>query len=136
MTKKALLLILTAISLTLSACSALNPISALTPKPTFDITSQMGAENNQNKSLVDLRQVSEVDQSGAQRANSSQAPSVQSADWSAQTIMVHQNNEQPIGFLYLLLLIAGWILPDPISLLRSLKCKLLRWKRRKRSEEP
>lgn len=124
-------------SITLSACSALNPISALTPKPTFDVTAQMGAENTQNRSLVDLRQVSQVEQPGAQSANSSQAPSVQSADWSAQTIMVHQNNEQPIGFLYLLLLIAGWILPDPISLLRSLKCKLLRWKkRRKRSEEP
>lgn len=136
MIKKALLLILMAISLTLSACSALNPISALKPTPTFDVTAQVGAENTQNRSLVDLRQESQVDQSGVQRANSSQAPSVQSADWSAQTIMVHQNNEQPIGLLYLLLLIAGWILPDPISLLRSLKCKLLRWQRRKRSEEP
>lgn len=138
MTKKALLLVLTVISLTLSACSALNPVNAvnaLKPDPTFDIQTQVGRENTQNRSLVDFRPSTSVDQSGVQNANSSSASGVQSADWSAHTITVHQNNEQPIGWFYLFLLIAGWVLPDPISAYRSIKCKITRMRRRRNKDD-
>jgi len=132
------LVVVAVLGLTLQACSALNPTSAvkaLKPDPTFDIQTQVGRENTQNRSLVDVRSSTSVDQSGVQNANSSEASGVQSADWSAHTIMVNQSNEQPIGFLYLFLLIAGWILPDPISVYRSIKCKIKRIRRRRKQDD-
>ena len=131
MTKIKRLMIALAISLTLSACSALNPISAFTPKPSFDINTQLGKENTQNRSILDARKVEEVNLSGAQRTNLSKAAGIQSADWSAQAITVNQTNQSPIGFLYLSLLIAGWVLPDPVHCFRWVQSKL----RRKKEDE-
>lgn len=119
----------------LGACSA-PVLNALAPKPSVEVAAQVGKENTQNKSVIgttlDNKQVSsqefKVDQSKAKVAKSTSISAaetkLQSADWSAQNITVYQNNQQTIGIIYLLLLVLGWVLPDPISLYKGIKATL------------
>lgn len=103
----------------LAGCSTLNPLSLLTDTPS--ITAQVGKENESNDGLVNSKIDSKVQQSET---------GFTASGWNAQTITVQQTKEQPLGLLYLTLLIAGWVLPDPVSMLNG----LMNWLRRKENE--
>lgn len=91
----------------LAGCSALNPISLLAPDPSLELGVQVGKENESTKGVINTKVETEV---------TTATTGFTTSDWNAQTILVQQSQEQPLGLLYLSLLIAGWVLPDPLSL--------------------
>lgn len=116
----------TALVGSLSGCSSFNPISAILPSPSTEVAAQLGKDNTQNKAVLQNNQKLAVEQKDARAANNTTASGFQSAEWQADSIKIQQVNQQPIGILYLLLLIAGWVLPDPVSIFNVFKKTITR----------